>query len=156
MNGRPLLFLGLGAVAALGLGFSTMSLDIAKAQTVSPRGPVPAIATRAAVSLPSGEALFKKRCSGCHELDAHDRGPALRTVYGRIAGHNEGFRYSSALRTTWFSWDDANLDTWLQGPARMVPGARMRVSVRAPAERTAIIAYLKSVNSNPTQGERRP
>jgi cytochrome c len=160
MTGRALLFLSLGAMAALGLGVSMVSYGSVKAQNVSTREPASAITNRATSSLPvgvvSGEALFEKRCSNCHELDEHDRGPALRDVYGRIAGHEPGFRYSQALSSRFFNWDEANLDIWLQGPGRMVPGARMRVHVTAPAERTAIIAYLKSVNPSPSQSEPRP
>jgi cytochrome c len=156
MTGRALLFLSLGAMAVLGLGLSTLAFGNVKAENVSTRVPASAITNRATGSLPNGEALFEKRCSGCHELDEHDRGPALRDVYGRMAGHKLGFRYSTALRTRFFNWDEANLDIWLQGPGRMVPGVRMRVHVSAPAERAAIIAYLKSVNPNPPQSEPRP
>ncbi len=162
MTGRALLFVSLGAIAALGLGVLSFGSVNAQSITLGPR--VPAIANGAAVALPSsglsGATLFDKRCSSCHELDEHDRGPALRDVYGRMAGHNPGFRYSTALRTRFFNWDEANLDIWLQGPARMVPGARMRVHVNAPAERAAIIVYLKNVNSSaspsPSQSEPRP
>jgi cytochrome c len=160
MSGRALLLLSLGAMAVLGLGVSVVSFGNVRAQNVSTRVPASAIANRATGSLPSdmlnGEALFEKRCSSCHELDAHDRGPALRDVYGRLVGHKPGFRYSVALSSRFFNWDEANLDIWLQGPGRMVPGARMRVHVSAAAERAAIIAYLKSVNPNPSQSETRP
>jgi cytochrome c len=149
MSGRALLFLSLGAMVVLGLGVSVFSFGSVKAQSVSMREPASAIASYAASPQLSGEALFEKRCSSCHELDEHDRGPALRDVYGRLVGHKPGFRYSVALSSRFFNWDDANLDIWLQGPGRMVPGVRMRVHVNAPAERAAIIAYLKSVNPNP-------
>jgi cytochrome c len=156
MTGRALLFLSLGAMAVMGLGVSVVSFGSVKAQNVSLREPASAISNHAASSQLSGEALFEERCSSCHELDEHDRGPALRDVYGRLVGHKLGFRYSVALSSRFFNWDEANLDIWLQGPGRMVPGARMRVHVSAPAERTAIIAYLKSVNPNPSQSEPRP
>jgi cytochrome c len=158
MTGSSLLFLGLGAITVLGLG--VLSFGSVKAQNITLRARVPAIANRTAVPLASGElsgaALFERLCSNCHELDEHNRGPALRDVYGRLAGHNPGFRYSSALRTRFFNWDEANLDIWLQGPGRMVPGARMRVQVNSPADRMAIIAYLKSVNPNPSKSKPRP
>lgn len=157
MTGRALLFLSLGIIAVLGLG--VLSFGSVNAQNITLRARVPAIANRTAVALPSSElsgaALFEKRCSSYHELDEHDRGPALRDVYGRMAGHKAGFRYSTALRTRFFNWDEANLDIWLQEPSRMVAGTRMRVRVSAPAERAAIIAYLKSVNTNPLQSEPR-
>ena len=33
-----------------------------------------------------GQALFQKRCTGCHALDADHEGPRLRGVVGRPAG----------------------------------------------------------------------
>jgi cytochrome c len=145
---------GLGTIVATGLCVSALGFGSAKAQVIGVRTAVPAIATRATRPQPSGQAVFEKRCSGCHELDAHDRGPALRNVYGRIAGHQEGYRYSTALRTSWFTWNDANLDTWLQGPGRMILGVRMRIGALSPSERAAIIAYLKQVS--PTQFGHKP
>jgi cytochrome c len=156
MTGLALLFLSLGATAALGLGPSMLGFDNVNAQSVALHEPAPAIASRTNGPTERGEALFEKHCRNCHELDEHDRGPALRDVYGRMAGHKPGFRYSKALSTRFFNWDEANLDIWLQGPGRMVPGVRMRVDASAPAERAAIIAYLKSVNPNPLQSEPRP
>ena len=38
----------------------------------------------------------------------------------------------------------STLDKWLQGPQKVVPGTRMFFSVSNPAERAAIIAYLRS------------
>jgi cytochrome c2 len=144
-------FVGLCAVGGLILGGSTLGLQNAKAQGQLDRPSVPAITSRTTPPLPSGERLFARKCSGCHELDEHDRGPAIRTVAGRIAGHEAGFSYSPALRTSWFRWDDASLNTWLQGPANMIPGTRMRTTIRSPQERAAIIAYLNHVKSQPAK-----
>ena len=153
MTGHSLVFLSLVGVATLGLCVAGINTDRANAQTIAPRRPVPAIANRVAVPSLSGETLFDKRCGKCHELDEDDRGPALRDVYGRMAGHKAGFRYSKALSSRFFNWDETNLDIWLQWPSNMIPGARMRPRVTAPAERAAIIAYLKSVNPNSSRSE---
>ena len=38
-----------------------------------------------------GQALFEKRCTGCHNLDADHEGPRLRGVFGRPAGKVKTF-----------------------------------------------------------------
>jgi cytochrome c551/c552 len=45
-----------------------------------------------------GQALFQRRCSGCHALDADHEGPRLRGVVGRAAGSVKTFQYSEALK----------------------------------------------------------
>ncbi len=55
-----------------------------------------------------------------------------------------GYNYSPALRAANITWNAATLDQWLQGPQKMVKGTRMFFTVPGPAERTAIIAYLRS------------
>jgi cytochrome c len=143
--------IGFGAVVIAGLSFSALRFDPAKAQ-----GRLPSIVASVAPVRPSqtGQTLFEKRCGSCHDLKEHDDGPALGAVYNSRAGQQEGFRYSAALRTSTFVWDETNLDTWLQGPRRMVPGVRMGKTVRSPDERAVIIAYLKEVSIISKQGAR--
>ncbi|MFM5883804.1 MAG: c-type cytochrome [Novosphingobium sp.] len=88
--------------------------------------------------------LYKARCGSCHSLDANRIGPAHRGVVGRKAGTAVGFTYSPALARSGIVWNEANLDRWLQGPQKMVPGAKMYFALRSSAERAAIIGYLKS------------
>ena len=56
-----------------------------------------------------GKALFQKRCSGCHALDADHEGPRLRGVVGRAAGTVKTFQYSEALKNAKHLWDEASL-----------------------------------------------
>ena len=44
-----------------------------------------------AQSRPDGQAVFQKRCAGCHALDADHEGPRLRGVVGRVAGKVKTF-----------------------------------------------------------------
>ena len=44
-----------------------------------------------------GKAVFEKRCTGCHALEADREGPRLAGVYGRKAGSVAGFTYSNRL-----------------------------------------------------------
>ena len=94
-----------------------------------------------------GQALFQKRCSGCHALDADHEGPRLRGVVGRAAGTVKTFQYSEALKNAKHVWDEANLNKWLTDPESVVPDNDMSFQVPNKEERTAIIAYLKSLST---------
>jgi cytochrome c len=81
-------------------------------------------------------------CQGCHSLDENDVGPRHRGVVGRKAGSVPGYAYSAALKGSNIVWTPANLDRWLQGPQKMVPGSKMYFSVQDAQRRADIIAYL--------------
>jgi cytochrome c len=95
----------------------------------------------------NGQALFQKRCSGCHALDADREGPRLRGVVGRAAGTVKTFQYSEALKNAKHVWDEANLDKWLTDTESVVPDNDMSFQVPKQEERAAIILYLKSLSA---------
>jgi cytochrome c len=94
-----------------------------------------------------GQALFQKRCSGCHALDADHEGPRLRGVVGRPAGTVKTFQYSDGFKNAKFRWDEATLDKWLTDTESVVPDNDMSFQVPKPEERAAIISYLKSLST---------
>jgi len=94
-----------------------------------------------------GQALFQKRCSGCHALDADHEGPRLRRVVGRAAGSVKTFQYSEALKNAKHTWNEANLDKWLTDTESVVPDNDMSIRVPNQEERAAIISYLKSLST---------
>ncbi len=107
---------------------------------------VPA-ASGGAQTVPSaadGARLYQAKCGGCHSIAANRIGPAHKGVFGRRAGMAPGYAYSPALRAANITWNAATLDQWLQGPQKMVKGSKMFLSVPNPAERAAIVAYLRS------------
>lgn len=107
---------------------------------------VPA-ASGGAQTVPSaadGARLYQAKCRGCHSIAANKIGPAHKGVFARGAGMAPGYAYSPALRAANITWNAATLDQWLQGPQKMVKGSKMFLSVPNPAERAAIIAYLRS------------
>ena len=115
-----------------------------------------AILVASSVGLPSeaegqsgqdGQALFQKRCSGCHALDADHEGPRLRGVVGRAAGSVKTFQYSEALKNAKHIWDETNLDKWLTDPESVVPDNDMSFQVPKQEERAAIISYLRSLST---------
>jgi cytochrome c len=98
-------------------------------------------------STEDGQALFQKRCTGCHALDADHEGPRLRGVVGRMAGAVKTFKYSTSLQNAGFTWDAAKLDQWLSDTESVVPDNDMSFRVPKPDERAAIVSYLKSLST---------
>ncbi len=93
-----------------------------------------------------GKALFEKRCTGCHALNANREGPKLQGVYGRAAGMAEGFAYSKALKAAKIVWDDNSLGKWLADPDAFLPGNDMDYLVVKAQERLDLVSYLKQVS----------
>lgn len=108
-------------------------------------GLVVAIAAQPALaSAPDGATVFRQRCQSCHTAVAGQPariGPNLAGVVGRKAAAT-AFNYSPALKASGVTWSRANLDRYLAGPGRMVPGTRMTVALPDPAQRAALVAYL--------------
>lgn len=77
-------------------------------------------------------------------------GPSLSHIWNRRAGTASGFaRYSDALKRSGLTWDEANLDKWLAGPEKFLPGNSMTFpGVRDAQARRDLIAYLKAVDEN--------
>jgi cytochrome c len=93
-----------------------------------------------------GQALFEKRCTGCHALDGDHEGPRLRGVVGRMTGSVKTFKYSTALEKAGITWDAEKLDKWLSDPDSVVPDNDMSFRVPKQDERALIIDYLKSLH----------
>jgi cytochrome c len=94
-----------------------------------------------------GQLLFLQ-CRACHTVkagDPHKVGPNLNGFLKRQGGSAPGFRYSAAFAKAKPAWTDASLDRWLTRPGAMVPGTTMAFAgVAKPADRTALITYLKT------------
>ena len=69
-------------------------------------------------------------------------GPNLAGVVGRKSA-SQSFAYSPALKKAGLVWTKPNLDRYLAGPAKMVPGTRMAVAMPDTKQRAAVIAYLE-------------
>ena len=93
---------------------------------------------------PDGAALFRQRCGSCHTVVRGGPavlGPNLAGIVSRKSASTT-FNYSPALKAANLTWTRANLDRFLTGPARMVPGTRMVIAVSDPQQRAAILDYL--------------
>ena len=90
-----------------------------------------------------GQALFEKRCVGCHSLTANHEGPRLQGVFGRTAGSIADYAYSPSLKQSNITWDETSLDKWLTDPDAFVLGNNMDFLVSKPQERKDLIAFLR-------------
>lgn len=94
-----------------------------------------------------GKALFP-RCAMCHS-DAKGApnkiGPNLWDVAGRKAGTEAGFNYSAALKNSGITWTEDNLEKWIMGPAKMVPGTRMMFAGLNHDQADDVAAYLETL-----------
>jgi cytochrome c len=95
----------------------------------------------------AGEKVFA-HCAPCHSTKPGENkiGPSLAGVFGRRSGTEPGYTYSSALKAQSVTWDEANLDAWLQGPGKFVRGTKMIYSVPDEKDRQDVIAYLKTLS----------
>ncbi len=114
------------------------------------------IFAQAAIAAPTGDAtkgaaLFTSNCAACHSAvkgGGDGQGPNLYTVFGRRAGSEPGFPYSTGFARANFNWDDTHLDSWLTKPTGVIPGSYMMYQQPDPQVRADIIAYLKSLGSH--------
>jgi cytochrome c len=128
-----------------GVSHPVASVALAVLALVVPSSVVPSEAQ--AQGGQDGQALFQKRCTGCHALDADHEGPRLRGVVGRAAGSVKTFQYSEALKNAKHTWDEAKLDKWLTDTESVVPDNDMSFRVPKQEERAAIISYLRSLST---------
>ncbi len=108
------------------------------------------LAALPARAVDSGDTLFHRYCSVCHSNEAGQNklGPSLFGVFGRASGSEAGFSYSDSMASAHLTWDEQTLDKYLADPKATVPGNKMLfIGVKNPAERQAIIAYLKTLKS---------
>ena len=114
-----------------------------------------ATGARAAAPTPGdpahGKQVFAARCGLCHSAGPGQgeagQGPPLAGVVGRRAASAPGFDYSSALKASKLVWTPADLDRFLAGPSKLVPGTAMPVAVSDARTRADLIAYLATVKA---------
>jgi cytochrome c len=93
-----------------------------------------------------GEKVFAQ-CKACHvaEPGVNRVGPSLHGVVGRKSGTVAGFNYSKANKESGVTWSEDVLFTYLEAPARFMPGTRMAFAgLKKPQDRADVIAYLKT------------
>ena len=88
------------------------------------------------------------KCVACHNFDKggpNMSGPNQWNLVNRVAGTHEGFTYSAAMKAYGQPWTYDNLDKFLMAPGSDIRGTAMQfVGLKNPAERHAMIAFLRS------------
>lgn len=104
-----------------------------------------------------GSTLFSDRCAGCHKVEPgmpSYGGPNLAGIVGRPAASAEKFRYSAAMRNSGLTWTVEELERYLAGPSKKVPGTSMFISVPDAGERAAVVAFLATLEAGePAPGQ---
>lgn len=116
----------------------------------APTPPVPAAAGVAYASLTGNAAKGEKvfaQCKACHvaEEGKNRVGPSLWAIVGRKSGSIAGFNYSKANKESGVTWSEDVLFTYLEAPAKFMPGTRMAFGgLKQVQDRADVIAYLKT------------
>jgi cytochrome c len=93
-----------------------------------------------------GELLFQT-CSACHTVLGDGVGPSLYGIFGRRAGTQEGFKYSSAMTSSGLIWDDLTLRAFVKSPQSVVKGTAMTFpGYTSPADVDNVVAYMKTLH----------
>ncbi|MDD3798803.1 MAG: c-type cytochrome [Novosphingobium sp.] len=88
------------------------------------------------------------QCRSCHSVEPgrHMVGPSLAGIYGTKAGDVAGYNFSTAMKESGLTWDEATLDKYLTAPQQVVPGTKMGFAgLKDEAKRKAVIEYLKAI-----------
>ncbi|MDI1326435.1 MAG: cytochrome c family protein [Brevundimonas sp.] len=96
--------------------------------------------------LENGRRVFA-RCRSCHTITEggpNMTGPNLYGVFGRQAGSQTEYNYSTAVKEAGFAWDGERLDHWLENPRTFLRGTKMSFpGIPDATDRRDVIAYLK-------------
>lgn len=100
----------------------------------------------AALDLKRGALLFQT-CAACHSvLGDQSIGPNIVGIYGKKAGQDTHFRYSTTMVKSNLIWDDETLRTFVTNPQALVKDTTMTFPGYMKAEDAAdVIAYLKTL-----------
>ena len=121
----------LGAAAA-----GLLAVAVAQSASADPHG-----------DAAKGKALFNSQCSLCHSATPGEEGagPSLAGVVGRKAGSESGFPFTKALKGSGLTWTKDNLEKFLAGPGKLVPGTAMPITLNKDQDRDNVVAYLATL-----------
>lgn len=88
------------------------------------------------------------QCRSCHAVEAGKNliGPSLAGVVGAKAGHVADYNYSTAMKDSGLTWDEATLDAFLKAPREKVAGTKMSYAgLKDDGQRAEVIGYLKTL-----------
>jgi cytochrome c len=94
-----------------------------------------------------GEQRFRALCGTCHSADpaVKKMSSHLRGIVGRKAASVDGVPYSTALKTSGWTWTEPLLEKYLADPKKALPGTTMMVAAANPKDRADIVGYLATL-----------
>ncbi|MER2635123.1 MAG: cytochrome c family protein, partial [Rhizobiaceae bacterium] len=112
------------------------------------------LGTLLASATPDAGAKVFGKCKACHTIDEGGKagvGPNLWNVVGGPKAHAESFAYSAGLSAMHAqTWSYEDLFTFLASPKDYIAGTKMSFAgLKDPADRAAVITYLKANTTNP-------
>lgn len=92
-------------------------------------------------------AMIYRACASCHSLEPgmHLTGPSLAGLWGqKVASVSDFPRYSKALSSQQFFWDETTLNAWVKSPSDFVAGSQMPFrGIEDEKGRQDLIAFLR-------------
>lgn len=114
--------------------------------------PDPVLELIATADVVRGQKL-SKACAACHSFDkgGPDRvGPNLWNALGRPKAGKGSFSYSKAMSEFGGAWGYFDLNKFIWKPKKYIVGTKMGYAgLKKPADRAAIIAWLRTKSDNP-------
>lgn len=99
----------------------------------------------------SGEKIFNQ-CRACHQVGETAKntvGPVLNGLIGRKAASHEGYSYSTAMKNSGLTWDEATFADYIKDPKAKVPGTKMvYAGLKDPTKVADLTAYLKQFGAD--------
>lgn len=102
-------------------------------------------AALAAGDAKKGKKIYNK-CKACHSLVKGKRkiGPSLCAIIGAKAAGQANFKYSSDMKKSGLTWDEATLDKFIEKPRKLVKKTKMSFGgLKKASDRANLIAFLK-------------
>jgi cytochrome c len=94
-----------------------------------------------------GKKVYNK-CKACHATKAGKNrvGPSLFDIVGKKAAGVPKYKYSSAMKKSGLTWDEATLDKYLKKPKGLVKRTKMTFAgLKKQKDRDDVIAYIKTL-----------
>ncbi len=88
------------------------------------------------------------QCRSCHATEPGKNliGPSLAGIFGTKAGEVPGYNFSTAMKESGLTWDEATLDSFLKSPREVISGTKMTYpGLKDDAKRAEVIAYIKAL-----------
>ena len=109
------------------------------------------VGTAHVLAADTNQVAFNTHCRTCHSTKEGDNrlGPSLHNIYAAKAGAAAGYtNYSQGLASSGITWDEANLDRFIENPDQVVASNNMKPykGIGDEAVRKQIIEFLKSAS----------